>query len=502
LIVPGPFRSSRRPAISFAVAASLAVVTAVSLFLMEIYHTQDPNYAPLLLLAVVIGTWFGGKKVGLATVVACALVSAWFVLHTTSAGLEALPHTALLLVLATIIWWAIAAEMTTADSLMSARDELQRNNETLRAENAARRRTEEELRASEAKFRALSESAPAAIIILEGDRIRYANPAAEAISGLSNAELLQKSFWDLAHPDFRSRVREHVQAIQRGEPHFLRDLRVMTSTGEERWLELADGKFELDGSPAVVGIAFDVTQRKLAEEALKRTTERLRALSMRLESVKEEEAQRIGRELHDEIGSAMTSLKWDLESLDKTCEEVGPTLFRKMQERIRAMVALVDDTSDTVRRISAELRPAVLVDLGLTAAIEWLVEQLTAHAGISCELDAALELVDMSRETALAVFRIIQEALTNVMRHSKATRVNITAHEEDGVLVVSVKDNGRGIPEPESDTSSSLGLLGMRERAYLVGGTVHIEGSRGMGTTVTVKVPVAGGPTQISDLVP
>jgi len=494
LIVPSPFRFSRRPALTFGIAGFLAIVTAISFFLMEIYQSQDPNYAPLLLLAVVIGTLFGGKKLGLVTVVLSALASAYFVLHSAHALLAQLPHTVLLAVLATIIWWAIAAATNAAEFLENARDELQQKNKALQAEDAARRTSEKLLRASEEKFRALSENSPAAIIIFQGDTIRYANVAASAISGYSSAELLQKNFWDLAHSDIRNLVRERGQTMQRGEPPFLRsELRIVTKTGEERWLDVAEGMFELDGSPAVVGLAFDITERKLAEEAVKATTEQLRALTLKLQSAREEEGQRIGREIHDEIGSAMTSLKWDLESLDQACGEIGaPAHSRKMPERIRAMLALIDDTSNTVRRISSELRPVVLDDLGLTAAIEWQVEQFTAHTGIVCVLDAAVESVEIDRERAVAVFRIIQEALTNVMRHSRATRVDITSREEEHDLVFSIKDNGRGISKVDKGPSSSLGLIGMQERAYLVGGTVVVDGSPENGTTVTIRVPVAG----------
>ena len=503
MIVPSPFRFSRRPAMSLGIAAFLAVVTAISFFLMEIYQSQDPNYAPLLLLAVVIGTLFGGKKLGLVTVVLSALASGYFVLHSVNTVLAQLPHTILLAVLATIIWWAIAAEINAAESLASARDELQSKNEALQAENTARRTTEEQLRVSEAKFRALSENAPAAIIVFQRDTIRYANLAASAISGYSNAELLQKSFWELAHSEIRDLVREHGQAMQRGEPPILRsELRIVTKAGEERWLDVADGMFELDGSPAVVALAFDITERKLAEKALNATTEQLRALTVKLQSVREEEEQRIGREIHDEIGSAMTSLKWDLESLDLACGEIGgPAHSRKMPERIRAMLALIDDTSKTVRRISSELRPAILDDLGLTAAIEWQVEQFTGHTGIVCVYDSAVESVGIDRAKAVAVFRIIQEALTNVMRHSKATRVDIRAHEEDGDLIFSIKDNGRGISGADRRQSPSLGLIGMRERAYLVGGTVEIDGSAGSGTTVTVRIPTVGRGPHVEELV-
>jgi two-component system sensor histidine kinase UhpB len=367
---------------------------------------------------------------------------------------------------------------------------------TILRARAERKRTEEELRVSEAKFRALSENAPAAIFIYQGNKIRYANPEMEVISGYSRQELLEMNFWDTVHPDFRDAVRERGLARLRGEPLPTRyEFKIVTKGGEERWVDFTDGIFELDGKPAVIGMSWDITERKRAEGALKTTSEQLRALTAKIESVREEEDRRIGREIHDEIGSAMTGLKWDLEGLDKLCSETsGQIDCSLLRERIKGMVALIDTTSRAVQKISSELRPAILDDLGLIPAVESQAQEFSARTGIVCQFDSLVESIDLDREKATAVFRIIQEALTNILRHSRATRVNIIIEKDDDELIVEIKDNGRGITEAEKARPSSLGLIGMQERTRLIKGKIEIIGFPGKGTALTLRVPF---PTKI-----
>jgi PAS domain S-box-containing protein len=243
-----------------------------------------------------------------------------------------------------------------------------------------------------------------------------------------------------------------------------------------------------DGSRLSIG--QDVTERKRAEEALKSTSEQLRALSASLESAREEEGTRIAREIHDELGSALTSLKWDLENFHKVLSEsTDQSQLQLLRERIAAMLKLAETTIGTVRRISSELRPNVLDDLGLVAAIEWYGKQFQDRTGIIVQCDCALEKLDLSREQSTAVFRIFQEALTNILRHAQATRVDLQTSEEDGEFILRITDNGRGITVGETSGTQTLGLLGMRERAHLIGGRINITGVAGQGTVVTIRVP-------------
>jgi signal transduction histidine kinase len=187
----------------------------------------------------------------------------------------------------------------------------------------------------------------------------------------------------------------------------------------------------------------------------------------------------------------LTSLKWDLEDVDKLYSETGNQADSSMlREKIESMRGLIDSTLNTVRRISTELRPVILDDLGLVAAIEWQAQQFEARTGIRCHFDSLVDNNGFSREQATAIFRILQEALTNILRHAHATRVNIIIEEDEEEFVLEIKDNGKGITEREKTRSGSLGIIGMRERAHLVGWRIEISGGRGKGTALTLRVPI------------
>jgi signal transduction histidine kinase len=235
----------------------------------------------------------------------------------------------------------------------------------------------------------------------------------------------------------------------------------------------------------------EIAERKQAEADLRITSEQLRALSAQLQSAREEEGTRIAREIHDELGSMLTGLKWDLEEISRMLStSPGESQLAAMREKLRALIKLTDMSVSTLRRIASELRPSVLDDLGLAAAIEWQAQQFQARTGIIC--DCSLENIELSAEQSTAVFRIFQEALTNVVRHAQATRVDIKINKEKGHFVLSVSDNGKGITDGEKSEQHSLGILGMRERAYLIGGEVSITSAEGQGTVVTLRVPIAG----------
>ena len=231
-------------------------------------------------------------------------------------------------------------------------------------------------------------------------------------------------------------------------------------------------------------LELDIAERKRAEEQLKSSYEQLRALSARIQSIREEERTTIAREIHDELGQALTGLKMDLSWLRKKIPE------EELIEKTQSMLKLIDSTIQTVRKISTELRPGILDDLGLIAAIEWQAGDFQSRTGIKCEFNSSLEEVALEREVSTAIFRIVQETLTNVVRHANATQVNIKVGEEDGILLVEIEDNGRGITGKEISSPKSLGLLGMRERAHLFGGELEIKGTSGERTVVMVRIPL------------
>jgi PAS domain S-box-containing protein len=295
------------------------------------------------------------------------------------------------------------------------------------------------------------------------------------------------------HPEDWDLVFSTVQSSVKNKEPYNFHYRVLRPDGDER-IVYTHGRIvcDEDGEPIrVFGATQDVTELKRAEEKLRATTGQLRALSARVHSAKEEEGTRIAREIHDELGTALTSLRWDLESVEKVVSEAGDEpRVRALRERLDAMLRLTEATIGSVRRISAELRPGVLDDLGLAAAVEWQAQQFEARTGISCRCDSSVDDLGLSREQSTAVFRILQEALTNVLQHARATSVDITMRAETGELVLTIIDNGRGITENERTGAQSLGLLGMRERAHLIGGTIHVTGVGGKGTMITVRIPI------------
>lgn len=232
--------------------------------------------------------------------------------------------------------------------------------------------------------------------------------------------------------------------------------------------------------------AADRRERQRAEDKLRKSLDQLRALTTYLQFVREEERTRIAREVHDELGQALTGLKLDMSWLATRVARSAPPV----QEKVRTMVDHIDETIQTVRRIATELRPGILDSLGLIAAIEWQANEFQTRTGIPCvvTINAADTLWDQQFSTVF--FRIFQETLTNVIRHANATRVEVRVAEEDDHLVLVVKDDGRGISEDEMANTRSNGLVGMRERARLIGGELTLQGRPGQGTTVALRAPL------------
>jgi signal transduction histidine kinase len=224
-----------------------------------------------------------------------------------------------------------------------------------------------------------------------------------------------------------------------------------------------------------------------AEEQLRESHEQLRALSVYLQTVREEERTRIAREVHDELGQALTSCKLDLSWIAGRL----PRDLKPLVDKTRALSAHIDSTIQTVRRISSELRPPVLDHLGLAAALEWQANDFQTRTGIRCDVHTNVRETLLDQDLSTSLFRIFQETLTNVIRHAGATQVSVHLKEADGRITLDVKDNGRGISREEISNSKSMGLLGMRERAALLGGIFRIGRlGRGKGTRVSVSMPV------------
>ena len=350
----------------------------------------------------------------------------------------------------------------------------------------ARKRAEEALRASEERFAKIFHLSPFRMGIL---RIRDAvvlevNDTWIRETEFSRDEVINQSIFKFLTSMEDSMVEKIRQLLKTPKPVVDMEVRFRSKSGREVIANTSAVMFNLDGEPCYLWVANDMTERKHAEEAL-------RALSARIRSTREEEGTRIAREIHDELGGVLTGLKWDLEKIDNTLDSsTDCSHISEIRERISGMTGLIETTISTVRRIASELRPGVLDDLGLVAAIEWQIEQFQSRSGLTCHWTNNASEIQLSRERATAVFRILQEILTNVLRHARAANLYVKLRRSKHYFELEVKDDGEGITESQRMNTQSLGLLGMKERALLVGGEVHITGKEGGGTTVVVRVPL------------
>jgi PAS domain S-box-containing protein len=346
---------------------------------------------------------------------------------------------------------------------------------------------------SEARLRSIMRSAMDAIITIDEDqRIVLCNEAAERMFRCTPAQALGQPLERFIPERFRAAHRGHIDRFARtGETS--RRMGVQTAL----WALRADGtEFPIEASisqAAAAGrrlltvILRDVTERARAEQALRDAHAELRELALAMHEVREGERTRIARELHDELGQALTALKMDVDLLAETIARDRADLL----ERTDAMRELLDSTVATTRRISADLRPLVLDDLGLGAAAEWLTQGFSHRTHVPCELHVDPACAQLGEPHASALFRILQESLTNVARHARASRVEVRLERAGADAVLTVRDDGVGMDRAAAPKPRSFGLRGIGERALLLGGEVKIDSRPGGGTTLVVRIPLA-----------
>ncbi|HTY37289.1 MAG TPA: PAS domain S-box protein [Bacteroidota bacterium] len=349
-----------------------------------------------------------------------------------------------------------------------------------------RQRAEESLHASEERYHALFTYLPDGLYVHVDGRVTLVNPALCKLLGAEDpSQLVGKRCLDIVDPEFRERARERLNLVLRGDP---------TPTVEERLIRLDGGPVDVEvnsaaldwqGSRGVQIIVRDITERKRVEKTLKDTVDQLHALSAEIESVREEERKSTAREVHDELGQILTAIRMEVELVD----DARGMDRRIFDERIRTLYELSDRGIDSVQKISARLRPGVLDDLGLLAAIEWQVEEFQKHSNIHCTLSIPKEEPDIDDDRSTALFRILGELLTNVGRHAQAHNVAVSVADTSEELMLSVMDDGIGMSSIEMHESKSFGIQGIRERLFPFGGTCVIQGEGAGGTVVTVHLP-------------
>ncbi len=345
----------------------------------------------------------------------------------------------------------------------------------------------------EARVHDMVESAMDPIVTIDENQciVRF-NTAAEQVFGWPRSAVLGQPLQMLIPERFRHAHGNHVRKYsttgntsrRMGLQSVLMGLR---ANQEEFPVEASISQHGQDGKKLFTAILRDVTERVRAEAALRRSREELRELAKLSQSVREQEKSRIARELHDELAQSLTALKMDTAWLIERLPEQQTALG----EKLKAMQTLLDNTVTATRRISSDLRPLMLDDLGLIPAAEWLVQNFSQRTGVVCELTADDDM-EIEDPHATAAFRILQEALTNIAKHAHASHVDVSIEQDDGTITLTVSDNGSGFSLQDPRKPDSFGLMGLRERAYLLDGDVDITSNPGQGTRICVRIPLLG----------
>jgi PAS domain S-box-containing protein len=346
----------------------------------------------------------------------------------------------------------------------------------------------------------------AIISVDEAQRIVLFNEAAERIFGCPASEAMGATLERFIPERFRAAHLRHVEEFGRtGTTTRLMGPRLvlfgLRADGEEFPIDASISQVVVEDRKLYTVILRDITERRRSEEALARSHQELRDLSAVMNEVREAERTRIARELHDELAQWLTALKMDVSWLASRL----PSEQAPLMERTGRMKSVVDTTVAAVRRIAADLRPVMLDDLGLVPAIESLLHDLSERTGIVVSFQPDFGSLAPGEPVATAIYRMVQEALTNVARHAGATEVRVTMGREGDTLVVRVRDNGRGYDAGAATQKKSYGVLGIRERAYTLGGGARIERAEGGGTLVEITIPMtrfagkgAAGDTRIA----
>jgi PAS domain S-box-containing protein len=503
--ISGLLEVKKEPAPGFMGMGYLAAVISVIVALLVANNLVDAP-ASLFLCAIMFSARYGGTGPGLLAMLLSLLAFIYYFLHPGASWhikLEELSRFLIFALSSLFVVLLVAAQTNAGGKLRRAHGvlaltirRLRETNGALRLEIRERIRAEEELGLAYQRLTYHVENTPLAVIEFDKElNIKRWSGRAEEIFGWKASEALLKNVND---PDFpiiyeedKKVVAEINKELMQGTVNRNLSLnRNYTKSGEVIYCEWHNSvlRDEHGNLITILSLVHDVTERRNAEETLSRSYEEIRQLSNHLQNIREEERSHIAREIHDELGQQLTVLKMDVLGLGKKLKGADVAIHEKIGE----IIDLLDTTVQSVRKISSELRPSLLYNLGLEAAIEWQLREFEKRSGIKTAFIEPAEELKIPDPLKNGLYRIFQESLTNAGRHANATKIIVSLKENSGQLILSVEDNGQGFEKEKIGAKQTLGILGMKERCQMIGGNFEIRSALAKGTTVIASVPYAG----------
>jgi PAS domain S-box-containing protein len=500
--ISGLLQAEKEPPPRFPAMGYLAAVISVIVALIVANNLIDAPVS-LFLCAIMFSARYGGTGPGLLAMLLSLLAFFYYFLHPGSSWnikLEELSRFLIFALSSLFVVLLVTAQTRVGGKLRRAHGvlaitirRLRETNGALRLEIKERIRAEEELRLAYQRLTYHVENTPLAVIEFDKElNIKRWSARAEEIFGWKASEALLKNIND---PDFQIIHEEDKKVVARINEELMqgtvnRNLslnRNYTKYGKVIYCEWHNSvlRDEHGNTITILSLVHDVTKRRNAEETLSRSYEEIRQLSNHLQNIREEERSHIAREIHDELGQQLTVLKMDVLGLGKKLSGADPAIHEKIGE----IIGLLDTTVKSVRRISSELRPSLLHNLGLEAAIEWQLREFEKRSGIKTAFIEPAEELRIPDPLKNSLFRIFQESLTNAGRHANATKIIVSLKENNGQLILSVEDNGQGFEKEKISAKQTLGILGMKERCQMMGGNFEIRSAPANGTTVIASVP-------------
>lgn len=382
----------------------------------------------------------------------------------------------------------VRSSQKTKEELIRELTRVKRKTAQLKQLESEHRRVDEALRQSETMFRKITEKSIVGVYLIQDDLFRYVNPKMAEIFGFEVSGMVDKrgpedvvldEDWPLVEENLRKRISGEMESINYR-------FRGLKPTGEMIHIEVYGSRTDYQGRPAVIGTILDITDRVKAEERLAQSENELRHLSAQLLRAQEDERKRLAQELHDGIGQSISAIKFVIETCLKRIRESPNS---EITRQLEMLLPMAQGTVEEVQRIAVDLRPFIIDDLGLVATLRWFLRQFqSTYSNIRLDSRIGLEEQEIPEALKIVIFRIAQEALNNVARHSRAKRVHVALRKRKGLIELLIKDNGVGIKSDSCASPSNLvkgfGLSSMKERTELSGGTFRLETAASAGTSI------------------